>query len=176
MSSTWASRTVVVGGLACLLVAGATLPAQGAKDRAVRGDLAALPGAAAHVPHISGRVQVVRTGAGHTKLTVHVKGLEPGETYGVHLHNAPCSAANPGGGHYMFDPHGAKQPPNELWASSDSKDPMAGITANPAGNAHGKGTALWTAGPEAKAVVVHTGFSHGGTAGGGAKVACADLR
>ena len=83
-----------------------------------------------------------------------VRGLEPGATYAAHVHNAPCSAANPGGGHYQNVPGAGAAPPNELWLSSTS-DPMAGITANPGGVAHGRGSADWIARPEAQSVVIH---------------------
>jgi DNA-binding winged helix-turn-helix (wHTH) protein len=61
----------------------------------------------------------------------------------------------------------------ELLASSTS-DPLAGITANPAGVAQGRGSADWVARPEAEAVVIHA-IPPGGTTAGGPKIACADL-
>ena len=73
-------------------------------------------------------------------------------------------------------PRWGAAPPNELWASSDPHVATAGITANPAGIAHGTGVADWTARPEAQAVVIHAGRAAGGTTAGGAKLACADLR
>ena len=53
-------------------------------------------------------------------------------------------------------------------------DPTAGITANRAGVAVGRGSAEWVARPEAQAVVIHA-IPAGGTTAGGPKVACADL-
>lgn len=165
---------IVVAGSCALVMSGAG--AHAAQHGAVSGELARLSAGQTHTPELSGHVKVVRTGSGSTRLMVHVKGLAPGETYGVHLHNAPCSAANPGGGHYKHDPAGVTTPPNELWASSDPKVATAGITANAAGNAHGTGVADWTARGEAQAVVIHAGSKHGGTTAGGLKLACADLR
>jgi hypothetical protein len=93
--------------------------------------------------------------------------------YAAHLHNAPCSAANPGGGHYKDDPAGLSEPPNELWLSSTT-DPKGGITANPAGVAHGAGSADCVARPEAHAIVIHA-IPPGGTTAGGPKIGWADL-
>lgn len=173
MTSTWTNRTVAVSGLACLLVAATTLPAQGARDRVVRGDFAPAAAAAEQAPYLSGRAQVVRTGGGKTLLSVHVKGLEPGATYGVHLHELACKDLK---GHYKHSPSGAAAPPNELWASSDAHDAAAGITANSAGNANGKGAASWTARPSARSVAIHVSTDDGGTTAGGPRLVCADLR
>lgn len=168
-------REAVVGGLGCALLAVGAVPVQAGPGPAVEGAFVRLAAAAAAAPDLTGRAHLVRTGNGRTLLTVHVKGLVPGAGYGVHLHDAPCSSANPGGGHYKFDPEGPVQPPNELWASSDPHDPMAGVTANAAGNAHGHGVAEWRAARSAQAVVIHIDFKRGGSPRGGAKLACADL-
>jgi large repetitive protein len=122
---------------------------------------------------IEGIAQITRSDDG-TAVKVVVRGLEPGATYAAHLHNAPCSDANPGGGHYKDDPAGASVPPNELWLSSTS-DPMAGITSNAGGVAFGRGSADWVARPEAQSVVIHF-IPPGGNTAGGPKIACADLR
>jgi Cu/Zn superoxide dismutase len=120
---------------------------------------------------IEGLAQITRTESS-TMVQIHVRGVEPGTTYAAHLHNAPCSE-NMGGGHYKNDPAGPSMPPNELWLSSTS-DPKAGITANAAGVAHGRGSADWVARPEAQSVVIHF-IPPGGTTAGGPKIACADL-
>ena len=65
-------------------------------------------------------------------------------------------------------------PPNELWLSS-TDDPMAGITANEDGVAHGpRQSADWVARPEAQSIVIHY-IPPGGTTASGPKIACADL-
>jgi hypothetical protein len=51
----------------------------------------------------------------------------------------------------------------------------AGITSNAFALAFGRGSADWVARPEAQSVVIHA-IPPGYTAGGGAKIACADLR
>jgi hypothetical protein len=132
-----------------------------------------LPDATAMGLEIEGFAQITRTDAG-TEVKVVVRGLEPATTYAAHSHDAPCSAASPGGGHYKNDPAGPSAPPNELWLSSRD-DPTAGIRSNFGGVAHGRGSADWVARPEAQSVVIHY-IPPGGTTAGGPKIACADLR
>lgn len=178
MSSTMVWRNVAAaGGVVVVLLAALTLPAVAGGATVTRGTFTPLPGVSG-LPEgdLSGRAQAVRTASGTTHVSVRVAGLQPGVTYGIHLHNASCSAANPGGGHYKHDPAGPGQPPNELWPSSTPHDPLAGITANEAGIATGRGTAEWTARDDAVSVVLHAGLGHGSTStAGGPKLACADL-
>jgi hypothetical protein len=172
-----ARRALVAGLLAAGAVGASTLPATAGIDRVSSGSLSALPAAAEHEPGIAGEVHAVRSADGRTQVSIQVSGLRPGLRYGVHLHNAPCSAANPGGGHYKHDHAGITQPPNELWPSSDPRNALVGIEANAAGRARGHGVAEWTARTEAQAVVVHAAIGEpgGGTPAGGPKLACADL-
>lgn len=137
-----------------------------------RGAFTTLPDGVARGLSLEGTAKLMRTKDG-TRAKVHVRGLEPGTTYAAHLHNAPCSAPNPGGGHYKDDPAGPSAPPNELWLSSTT-DPTAGITANAGGVAHGAGSADWVARPEADSIVIHA-IPPGGNTAGGPKIACADL-
>ncbi len=162
------STTLVGVTLAIALVAP---PAAGGATK-TRGTFETLPAGAALGLEIRGIAEVKRTDEG-TAAKLVVRGLEPAATYAAHLHNAPCSAANPGGGHYKNDPAGPGVPPNELWLSS-TDDPLAGITANAAGVAHGRGSADWSARLEAQAVVIHY-ISPGGSTAGGPKIACADV-
>jgi hypothetical protein len=154
--------------VALALLAGAALGATNVK----RGEFTTLPDGEAMGLEIEGFAQIKRTTDG-TAVKAVVRGLEPGTTYAAHLHDAPCSDPNPGGGHYKDDPAGPSMPPNELWLSS-TDDPMAGITANASGVAKGRGSADWVARPEAQSVVVHF-IPPGGTTAGGPKIACADL-
>lgn len=146
-------------------------PAAGGATKA-RGTFATLPAGTDLGLEIEGISQIKRTGD-DSVVKASVRGLEPGATYAAHLHNAPCSDANPGGAHYMHDPAGPSVPPNELWLSS-TDDPTAGITANAAGVAHGRGSADWVARADAQSVVIHY-IPPGGTTAGGPKIACADL-
>jgi Cu/Zn superoxide dismutase len=156
-----------LAALAALVLAGGASAAT--KER---GTFTTLPDGSAMGLTLEGVAQITRTESG-TMVKAHVRGLEPGTIYAAHLHNAPCSDPNPGGGHYQDVPGGAAAPPNELWLSS-TEDPMAGITGNPAGVAHGRGNAEWVARPEAQSVVIHA-IPPGGTTAGGPKIACADL-
>lgn len=158
------ARTAVVA----LAALGAVLvPGSPAEAAATFGTFEGLNG------HLIGGVAVLSRSAVGTQGVVVVRGLEPGVTYAAHLHNAACGAANPGGGHYQDTAGAGATPPNELWFSS-SRDPFAGITANAAGIAIGRGWAEWVASPQARAVVVHA-IPTGGTTAGGPKIACADL-
>jgi Cu/Zn superoxide dismutase len=168
-------RLAVPVGLAAVLAATTAVPAQAAPAVVTRGSFVALPGADAREPAVAGQVQLVRTADGRSLLTLHASGLRTAVTYGVHLHAAPCDRGA-GGGHYRHDPAGPPRPPNELWVSDNPHDPRAGVTANYAGRANGRGTAGWRAGPTAQAVVIHVGSDQGGTTAGGIKIACADLR
>jgi hypothetical protein len=167
-----ATRRTLARIVAALSVVGlCALPAAAgaAKDR---GTFQTLPDGAAMGLEIEGLATITRSDAG-TEVKAVVRGLEAGTTYAAHLHNAPCSDANPGGGHYKDDPAGPAAPPNELWLSS-TDDPTGGIAANSGGVAHGRGSADWVARPEARAVVIHH-IPPGGTTAGGPKIACADL-
>ena len=159
---------------AAIVVGVSVVPAAAAPDGATkqRGKFTTLPDGEAMGLSIEGMAQITRSEDG-TVVKARVRGLEPRTTYAAHLHDAPCSAPNPGGGHYQDDPAGPSEPPNELWLSSTS-DPTAGITANAGGVAKGSGSADWVARPEAQSVVIHS-IPPGGTTAGGPKIACADL-
>ena len=156
----------IVGVVAILLASGASAATK------ERGTFTTLADGSAMGVALDGTAQITRTESG-TAVKAHVRGLEPETTYAAHLHNAPCSDPNPGGGHYQDVPGGPAAPPNELWLSS-TEDPTAGITSNLAGVAHGHGSAEWVARPEAQSVVIHA-IPPGGTTAGGPKIACADL-
>ena len=160
--------------LAAIVVGALAVPAAAVPDDATkqRGKFTTLPDGEAMGLSIEGMAQITRFEDG-TVVKVRVRGLEPGTTYAAHLHDAPCSDPNPGGGHYKHDPAGPSEPPNELWLSSTG-DPTAGITANSGGVAKGRGSAEWVARPEAQSVVIHS-IPPGGTTAGGPKIACADL-
>jgi hypothetical protein len=159
---------LVMAALAALVFA-----ANASAATKTKGSFTTLPDGTAMGLTIEGVAELTRSESG-TEAKVVVRGLEPGTTYAAHLHNLPCGAANPGGGHYQNDPLlGLAAPPNELWLSS-TDDPIAGITTNAAGVAVGRGSATWTARPEAQSIVIHF-IPEGGTTAGGPKIACADL-
>lgn len=162
-----------VAGLAVVALTGSAI-ASGAV--VTWGGFATLPAAVAQPEQgLVGRAQTVRSSDGSTHIQVSVRGLRPGVTYGVHLHNAAC-AVNAGGGHYQHQVGAGSTPPNELWPSSTPHDVMAAITANEAGSASGRGTVDWIAGDSAVSVVLHAGVRYGPTSTvGGPKLACANL-
>ena len=160
-----ASRKVAVAALVVGLLGGAATPAS-SSAQVTTGDFQTLddpPGV-----EVEGHATMIRTGDGRTKISVEVSGLEPGAQYGSHVHNQLCDTGR-GGGHYQDVPAGGTTPPNELWPSSDPKNPTAGLIANAAGNASGNGTAPWIARPEAHSVVIHQ------TGNPSVRIACADL-
>jgi Cu-Zn family superoxide dismutase len=165
------AAALLVTGLSLSLVAGIAGPVSAAPATVSRGGFVVLASAPAGTV-LAGRAQLVRVPSGRTLLMVQVRGLAPGHTYGVHLHNDACSALS---GHYKHDAAGPATPPNELWASSNAANAQAGITANAAGNAAGNGVAPWIARSTARSVVLHTDAQHGGTPAGGTRLACADL-
>lgn len=167
--TTGALATVLAG----VLAATAAVQAQAAPAVVTRGSFVALPGAQTGEGEVGGQVQLVRTADGRSLLTLHASGLRTAVTYGVHLHAGGCDQA---AGHYRYRAAGPPRPPNELWVSDNPHDPMAGVTANSAGRADGRGTAWWRAGPAAQSVVIHVGSDQGGTTAGGTRLACADLR
>jgi hypothetical protein len=82
----------------------------------------------AQLPNVKGKAQLV-DGKKRNKISIHVRGLKPGETYGWHIHKAanatddPCAPSAP-----VVDgtPYGD-------WV-------YGALTANEAGNASAKGT------------------------------------
>jgi hypothetical protein len=158
--------------VALAALAAVVVPSSQAGAATTVGRFTTLPAGTALGLDIRGVAILHRTANGMTGRVI-VIGLEPGVTYAAHLHKEACSAANPGGGHYMDVVGGATTPPNELWFSS-SGDPADGIVANRGGVAIGAGSADWVARPEARAVVIHA-IPPGGTTAGGPKIACADL-
>jgi hypothetical protein len=109
---------------------------------------------------VAGRAQMERTAGGTTLVQVHVTGLRPNISYGVHVHNLPCGTNN-GGGHYQNVVGGPVDAENEIWPA---------FTTNEAGIGNGNATHAFTARPEAQSVVVHDPLA------ANARIACADLQ
>ena len=156
------ARTELVLGLAMVLVAMLAVPASAAGAEIVRGDLAAFAdGPGLGFGDLTGRVQMVRTGDSKTIVNVQVWGLEPGATFGSHVHNQAC-ADTTAGGHYSFGhpvAGGAGPGDSEIWPGP--------FTANQSGHANGQVSVGETAGISAISVVIH--------GPGGQKIGCADL-
>ena len=60
-------------------------------------------------------IQMQTADDGATLVVVRVRNLAPNTTYPVHVHNQPCSATPPGGGHYQNVVDGPVDPVNEMW-------------------------------------------------------------
>lgn len=99
---------------------------------------------------IEGTSTMVKGESG-TVVTSEVSGMAPDATYPGHLHDGSCSDF---GGHYMDDPSGVGEPPNEIWQST-SGDPAAGIVPNPDGTAVGEGSAPWLAVQQPLSMMIH---------------------
>ena len=151
----WTRRSRLAALVAASMLALTFASATFAGATVTRGDFHSFN---AYGSTITGHAQMVRTADGRTIVMIHVEGLEPGWTYGSHVHKQAC-ANGLAGTHYRFDPAGAGTPPNEIWPGP--------FTANPAGIGNSDTIADGTAGPTAVSVVIH--------APGGAKIACADL-
>lgn len=154
-------RGAVAFTLAAATLAATAGPVASGGSQVTRGDLSSFAAAQGDEVGISGRAQMVRTSSGTTKVQIHVTGLEPGATYGSHVHDEPCDT-NDANGHYFFPaPVANGDGPNsdEIWPGP--------VTANRGGVANGKTTVDAVAGYDAVSVVIHRSD--------GAKIACADL-
>lgn len=162
---------LLVAATGTLAVAGAALTttalAGGSATRSTGPDVQHEAGA---FDDADAAVQVVRTGAGGTKVTLHVKGVDApaGTTFGAHVHNAPCGD-DPlaSGGHYAH--HGPA-------ASLEDKEVWLDVTVNAAGNGHRSAVRPWIIDESSpRSVVIHAQPTDADTGAAGARLACIDL-
>lgn len=148
-----------IGGLAMV-----TASAPGSADGATvtRGDFAAFGAGVGQ--GIGGHAEMVRRADGTTFVSIHVTGLRPDGQYASHVHKQRC-ADGLADGHYQRVPGGGTTPPNEIWLGGGN------FSANADGIVNERTTADFTAGEDARSVVVHDLSVTVGTN----KVACADL-
>jgi hypothetical protein len=140
-------RMMTAGLVLALLTAPAALADSGSAAATTSGEFMTLPGGAALGYEITGHGVMVRIpGTDTTRVTVHARGLDPEQTYGVHVHDASCDASPPGGGHYQHDVGGPVDPVNELWPT---------ITTNAAGVGMGAALHHHVARDDARAIVIH---------------------
>jgi hypothetical protein len=120
-------RTLIVCAGALLLAAPAAAQDNGKRAKVSKAQLTATEAAtAAGIPDARGRAHLV-DGRKNDKVTLHMKGLEPGETYLWHVHQAtaegdPCAAGSTVG----------NPAPYPGWTYRE-------LTARPSGNANSKG-------------------------------------
>jgi hypothetical protein len=118
-------RTLILGAAVLLLAAPAS--AQPKHAKVSKAKLTATEAATtAGIPDVRGRAQLV-DGRKNNKVSLHMKGLEPGETYLWHVHQAtgegdPCAADSTVG----------NPTPYPGWTYRE-------LTARPSGNANSKG-------------------------------------
>jgi hypothetical protein len=120
----------MVGALAFAGVATAHDDHQGAKGAKVyRAKLVKTTAAdTAQLPNVKGKAQLV-DGKKNNKISIHVRGLKPGETYKWHIHKAADATNDP------------CAPPAPVVDGTPYGDWLYGaLTANEAGNASAKGT------------------------------------
>lgn len=129
-----------------LLTPSASTEAAGTPASITRGSFVTLPGGTVSGYTVTGDAIMVRTPSGRTIVNVRAAGLAPHTTYGVHVHNAPCSAPNPGGGHYQHMVGGAVDADNEMWPT---------ITTGGSGRGTGVAHHEHLARPDAMAIVIH---------------------
>jgi hypothetical protein len=108
---------------------------------------------AAQLPDVRGRAQLV-DGKKNNKVSIHVKGLKPGQTYKWHVHSDAATNA---------DPCAAQTGPIVPgWTYRGSTTPNEGVlTANQAGNASGKGRSTTFAAEAGKVYFVNVHLADG---------------
>ena len=126
------------------------------------GEFTTLPGGTELGYEIEGRAIMVRSPGreGHTRVALHLGGLDAHASYPVHVHNQPCSATPAGGSHYQHEVGGAADNVNEIW-------PV--VKTNTTGNGVGRATHGHWARSDAMSIVVHY------PANTSIRLACADL-
>lgn len=129
----------------------------------------------------SARVHSVSTAAGRTMVTLTVKGMTGGHTYGAHAHVLPCDVTDKmaAGPHWQLeedpvspsvDP-GYANPHNEIWLD---------VTTNEAGNGTAKATLdfAFAGTHRPRSVIIHampTATAPGSAGTAGARLACLDV-
>jgi Cu-Zn family superoxide dismutase len=82
-------------------------------NRSFSGSFANLPTAPQNLDAVIGLTEMV-VGHGKTRITITAAGLDNKGQYFGWLHADSCSAADPGGPHFKFNPSGPDAPPNTV--------------------------------------------------------------
>lgn len=141
--------------------------------RALEGNFANVPKAPAGSAEVTGTAEML-LGQGKTKVSVLATGLDNAAQYIAHVHADKCSAKDPGGDHFKFDPNGSDVPPNEIHLDIVFQVTKEGERQNAVS---AETVADKEAGEAAKSVVIHLERGAGATSDEETppKVACADL-
>jgi superoxide dismutase, Cu-Zn family len=117
-------------------------------------------------------VHVVATGAGGSRVTLHVKDVaaDPGRTFGAHVHVNPCGAAGTdAGGHYQHQPTAAGP-------TLESEEVWLDVTIDEDGNGVALSKRPWTVDESTpRSVILHASPTTPMTGVAGARLACIDL-
>ena len=185
MRTTHASRPLAIAAVTTGVVLFAASPSIAGAD-SVRSEEQMIPMAPVSdlLPQdASARVHAVYNAAGDTFVTLHVRGMKPGHTYGAHAHTGPCGlGGTQAGPHFQQVPFPAgssatdpayANPGNEIWLD---------VTTNSAGNGSTMAQLPWQFSPERapKSVIIHekrtaTGGPDGPAGTAGARLACVDV-
>ena len=114
-----------------------------------------------------------------TTVTLEVRGLRPGRTYGAHLHTMPCGPTGPAAGpHYQHrpDPAASASPPSvdPLYANPQN-EVWLDVTTDSQGTGMSKSTQQWIFSMKPKSLVLHakkTETTQGKAGTAGDRVAC----
>jgi Cu/Zn superoxide dismutase len=121
----------------------------------------------------SAAVHMVATGAGGSRVTLHVKGVDAiaGRTFGAHVHVNPCGEFDPllAGGHYQHQTTAAGEPvePVEIWLD---------VTIDTDGNGVAHSKRPWAVDESTpRSVILHANPTTPKTGVAGPRLACINL-
>lgn len=184
MRTSHATRIVALASVATGAVLFAASPSiAGADTVRSEGQLVRMTGSDLLPATASARVHAVYNAAGDTFVTLHVRGMKPGHTYGAHAHVGECGLGGANaGGHFQQVPFGEgssatdpayANPGNEIWLD---------VTVDEDGNGSTMTKLPWQFSPERapKSVIIHekrtaTGAGDGAAGTAGARLACVDV-
>ena len=184
MRTSHASRTLAIAAVTTGVVLFAASPSlAGADSVRSEGQLVRMTSTDLLPPDASAQVHAVYNAAGDTFVTLHLRGMKPGHTYGAHAHVGPCGLGGQDAGpHFQQQrfPQGSSptdpayaNPANEIWLD---------VTTNAAGNGSSLAQQTWQFAPGTgpKSVIIHekrtaTGGQDGAAGTAGTRLACVDV-
>ncbi|GGX72132.1 superoxide dismutase family protein [Streptomyces hiroshimensis] len=140
--------------------------------RAVTFDQAAVPPGA----HVS---VVERTGRHGTHIRLSLHGLQPGRTFGAHVHTNPCGTRPENSGAHYQQVKDPKQPSTDPAYANPRNEVWLDFTTDRRGDGASSSTVAWRFRPgEARSVVIHehaTETAKGRAGMAGARLACVNV-
>ncbi|HEX3826155.1 MAG TPA: hypothetical protein VHV82_02670 [Sporichthyaceae bacterium] len=116
-----------------------------------QGAFANVKSAPTDAPAVTGLAELV-VGKSQTKVSVTATGFDITAVYGAYVDTDTCSAADPGGGHYKFNPSGPDASPNVMRVDLVFQEDSHGVKQK---GVDGEKTFDGVAGPQAKSVVIY---------------------